>query len=70
MVAWKGTQKTMKQRSASPRFRMNRLVLFVFSWPLRMRTASTRQFPTVPTKNMIEKMTEIITDSTFLVGEK
>ncbi|KAJ1130175.1 hypothetical protein NDU88_008531 [Pleurodeles waltl] len=52
----------MKARSATPRFRMNRLVVLC-TCPLRRSTASTRLLPTVPTTKMAEKSRGMITDS-------
>ena len=60
-VAWTGTQSTMKPRSASPRLRMNRLVVFIA--PFRHRTASTRELPAVPSRKSSEKPEDTSSDS-------
>lgn len=52
-MAWKGTQKTIKHRSATPRLRMKRLVVLVTCLFLS-RTAKTRALPTVPTRKISE----------------
>ncbi|TNN68048.1 hypothetical protein EYF80_021693 [Liparis tanakae] len=61
MVAWKGTQKMMKKKSATLRLRMNRLVVLYPTCPLRRSTASTRLLPMVPSRKMREKTTDTIT---------
>lgn len=57
----------MKHRSAMARLRMNRLVVLVFICPLRNRTASTREFPTVPSRKMTANPTQTSADSAFQV---
>lgn len=61
MVAWKGTQKTMKQRSATPRLRMKRLVV-LFTCPFLSSTARTRELPTVPIRKIKEYTKGMITE--------
>lgn len=66
MVAWKGTQKSRKEKSAMLKFRMKMLVALRDGRPpgrRRPKTTNTNVFPTIPRRKINPKSTGTITTS-------
>lgn len=66
MVAWKGTQKSRKEKSAMLKFRMKMLVALRDGRPpgrKRPKTTNTNVFPTIPRRKINPKSTGTITTS-------
>lgn len=66
MVAWKGTQKSRKEKSAMLKLRMKMLVALRDGRPpgrRRPKTTNTNVFPTIPRRKINPKSTGTITTS-------